>query len=197
VSAVEPFARYFDAPVDYSKEFRDRVAELGRALGDDLRAPVRHEDDMNCSAGQALVVYLTPDGTPTGDELAAAYRPKIWISSRGPLWAALGARTGDGPREWRSCPVAELPAAPVLGIVEERLRAAGLTRVRPASSTTRCRATQPHWTAYRPPSATFSSASSADRRQTARRGVLHICGGIRGPAGDERGWESDLFAWLV
>jgi hypothetical protein len=126
---MEPFARYLDAPVDYSAEFSDRVAELGRALAETLGVPVRHEEDMNYNAGQALVVYLAADGSPTGDEAAGASALRVWLSARGPLWTVLGARRGDGEREWHIEPDAGPPAGNVLAGIGTRLAAAGLTRV--------------------------------------------------------------------
>ena len=126
---MESLERFLDAPVDYSTEFTDRVRGLADALAAALGAPVRHETDMNYNPGQLLVVYLGPNGTVTGDEVAADFAVKIAVSSRGPLWALLASRKGAGPREWFPGSISDVQSGSVLGTIEKTMGEAGLARV--------------------------------------------------------------------
>jgi len=155
---MEGLERFLDAPVDYSPQFTERVAALGMTLSEALGAPVRHDTDMNYNPGQLLVVHLGPDGTVTGDEVAAAHAVKVAVSSRGPLWAVLAWRKGGGPRVWHPASTSDIGAG-VLARIEEVMRAAGLSRP-PSSSPSP--AAPPSSTAPPPPYATCSSASCAE-----------------------------------
>jgi hypothetical protein len=128
MDAWEP---YLHVPIDYSKEFGERVAELGRALSAELGQPVALDTDMNYRAGQLLVVYLGPDGSVTGEAAEAATMLRIAVSSRGPLWTLLAWRQ-DEPRHWSPVPLGSIPgehAAGTIAAIDRVLSAAGLRRV--------------------------------------------------------------------
>jgi hypothetical protein len=128
---MDDWEPYLHAAIDYSAEFSERVAELGRALSAELGHPVGHDTDMNYRAGQLLVLYLGPDGASTGDQLGAATMLRIAVSSRGPLWTLLAWRQ-DAPRHWSPVPLASIPgehAARTIATIERVLTAVGLHRV--------------------------------------------------------------------
>jgi hypothetical protein len=125
------WSQYFDAPVDYSKSFDERVAKLAEALSDELGGvAVRHDTDMNYNAGQRVSVMLTADGKPTADIAAAKYRITAVISSKGPLWALIPWQKVDG-RAWVPVSVLELAGIgdTVLAAMAKIMDAAGLRQV--------------------------------------------------------------------
>lgn len=125
------WAQYYDNPVDYSKEFDERVGRLADELRGALGVDPRHETDMNYNAGQRVSVLLTGDGVPTEDPAAAGYRLTIVVSSRGPVWARMAWRKGTNAREW--FPATAEEAAPaggkVMDAVATVMTAAGLRQV--------------------------------------------------------------------
>jgi hypothetical protein len=124
------WSQYYDAPVDYSKSFDERVATLAKALSDELGGlPVRHDTDMNYNAGQRVSAMLTADGKPTADVASAIFRITAVVSSKGPVWALMPWHK-DG-RTWVPVPVPELPGAAdsVLAAITKTMAAAGLRQV--------------------------------------------------------------------
>lgn len=125
------WSQYFDAPVDYSKSFDERVARLAETLSDALGVEVQHDTDMNYNAGQRISVLVTGDGKPTSDIGSADHRVTALVSSKGPLWARAAWRKG-GPREWLvSSPqaVADSGGDAVLTTIAETMDAADLRQV--------------------------------------------------------------------
>ncbi len=124
------WSQYYDAPVDYSKSFDERVARLAKALSDELGVEVRHDTDMNYNAGQRISAMLTADGKPTSDIAEAAYRITAVVSSKGPLWVLMPWHKPDG-RLWVPGPVPELAGAgdAVLAAIVKVMDTAGLRRV--------------------------------------------------------------------
>ena len=70
---------------DYSDTFTREVMSLHRAIADELSAPVEHDDDMNYSSAQKLVVWLDKGYhflAPSNPD-KAVYRLIDFVSSRG------------------------------------------------------------------------------------------------------------------
>jgi hypothetical protein len=124
------WSQYYDAPIDYSKPFQERVAGLAEQLSEALGADVRHETDMNYNAGQRITVLLTGAGAPTSGIEAASFRVAVMISSRGPVWA-LGLWKKGGPREWLVASPGELAGIGdrVMTAISATMEAAELRRV--------------------------------------------------------------------
>jgi hypothetical protein len=74
----QPLRDRLNAAVDYSPEFTRRVSELGTLLRRNCNAEVTHRSNMDYSAGQVL--WLTTN-------LVADHQLRVYISSRGPLFA--------------------------------------------------------------------------------------------------------------
>lgn len=69
---------------DYSVKFTDQVRALQRVIADALSAPVEHDDDMNYSSAQKLVVWLDRGCRPIAPrDPKSAYRLIDLVSSRG------------------------------------------------------------------------------------------------------------------
>jgi hypothetical protein len=69
---------------DYSVTFTDEVMALHRGVADALPAPVEHDDDMNYSSAQKLVVWLDREcHILRPRDSKAAYRLLYFVSSRG------------------------------------------------------------------------------------------------------------------
>lgn len=125
------WSQYYDAPVDYSKSFDERIAGLAGKLSHALGVAVRHDTDMNYNAGQRITVLLTGEGKPTSDIGVASYRVTAMVSSKGPLWALSVWRTGAGPREWVVASLDELAGVDdaALTAIAKTMDEAGLRRV--------------------------------------------------------------------
>jgi hypothetical protein len=124
------WSQYYDAPIDHSTSFDERVAKLADTLSAELGVPVDQDTDMNYNAGQRVSVLVTGDGKPTLDPDSANYRVSVLVSSKAPLWARMVWRK-TGPREWRPAPVSEIAdnADTVLRRIAETMDAAGLRQV--------------------------------------------------------------------
>ena len=62
---MDSLQRFFDAPVDYSAMFTERVEVISKALSEALGVDVYHDSNMDYNAGQSLALYLLPDGSLT------------------------------------------------------------------------------------------------------------------------------------
>lgn len=126
---MDRWSEYFDVPVDYSPEFTGKVAGLGRDLGAELGVRVEHDTGMDYSNGQELTVYMSADGSPTSDEVAAALAYHVCVSSKGPLWMLSGGRKTHQPREWRDVTGGQVDADDVRRVIDEHMARARLDRV--------------------------------------------------------------------
>ena len=69
---------------DYSETFTREIKSLHHVIGNAIAAPVEHDDDMNYSAAQKLVVWLDKKCHPIAPRNSqAAYRLVDFVSSRG------------------------------------------------------------------------------------------------------------------
>ncbi len=73
---------------DYSPVFTQAVESLHRFIEAEITGPVEHDDDMNYSSAQKLVVWLDERSQiVTSHDPKAVYRLIIFVSSRGRFFA--------------------------------------------------------------------------------------------------------------
>jgi hypothetical protein len=107
---------------DFSIAFTREVKSLLHAVADGLSGPVEHDDDMNYSAAQKLVVWLDRDcHLLSPRDPKAVYRLIVFVSSRGRFYAfialGLSSSTARGrenglekpPRSWSRITKNNLP----------------------------------------------------------------------------------------
>lgn len=105
----------------YGDAFTTQVKSLAHVIGDALSAEVEHEEDMNYSSGQRIVVWLSePCRVVAPYDAQAKYRLVDIVSSRGPFFALvilklsattdLNAHREQPERIWESVGEESLPA---------------------------------------------------------------------------------------
>src|SRR6266849_2752859 len=87
---------------NYSEAFTAEVRSLADVIGDVLSAPVEHDDDMNYSSAQKIVVWLDRPGQPVPPkDRRARYRLFDYVSSRAHYFAFVTLRLSDSTAGWR------------------------------------------------------------------------------------------------
>lgn len=77
--------RFYVSPIDYSSSFTSVVEEMKNYLINRIGIHVIHDNDMNYSASQKLVLFLDEKGNLAKDDLSAKIKLVIFISSKGKL----------------------------------------------------------------------------------------------------------------
>src|SRR5271165_4537348 len=79
--------RALSAKPDYSDAFTERVCSMARLVEKGVSSGVQHDDDMNYSASQKIVVWLDVScrAIPPNDR-EGKYRLVDYVSSKGPFF---------------------------------------------------------------------------------------------------------------
>jgi hypothetical protein len=99
---VNAVNRALGKKADYSNAFTKRVYSFAKLLENELSLRVQHDADMNYSAAQKLIVWLSEGGRPVPpNERDGKFQLITFISSKGPFFAFTVLKLSDGETGWK------------------------------------------------------------------------------------------------